>query len=70
MKTIELINATAGKLMSDGLTVGNYTKAKAKEITKRVVSSTSIHNVIDKFSKEIKNEMRSIYLINKQQLKT
>lgn len=69
MKTIELIKATAGVLMSDGLTVGNYTKAKAKELTKRCTSSTSIHNVIDKFSKEIKDEMRSIYHINKQTIK-
>jgi hypothetical protein len=51
------IDMIAGKLLNQGLTPSTYTKAKAKEKTKNVVSPTFVHKMIDGFSPEIKKAM-------------
>ena len=61
MKSTEWhIKLLAGKLIAEGMNSKTYTKAVAKEKTKSVVSPVYIHRLIDKYTPQIKAEMKKI----------
>lgn len=51
------VDRIAGKLLAEGLVASQYTKAKAKRLTKNTVAPTFVHKMIDGFSPEIKKAM-------------
>ena len=51
------INQIAGKLLAEGLVASNYTKVKAKKLSRGVVGQKFVYKMIDAFSPEIKQAM-------------
>tara|TARA_R110001599_G_C11796118_1_gene614331 strand:- start:235 stop:441 length:207 start_codon:yes stop_codon:yes gene_type:complete len=51
------VNKIAGKLLAEGLVPSQYSKAKAKKLTKNVVLPVFVHRMIDGFSPDIKKAM-------------
>jgi len=54
------IRKIAGKLIAEGLKSKDFTKAKAKKLTKDVVAPVYVHKMIDRYSKEIKESMQKM----------
>lgn len=52
------IKALASKMFNEGVTFSNYTKARAKRAIKGIVANKAGNTFIDKFSPEIKKELK------------